>query len=75
MQGELFPQKIIVPFPYRATELCLLETIVIGPGDRQASCSTNKGDFRRLHRSRYVILNTPSIVRVKNEWNYDFTAL
>jgi hypothetical protein len=61
--------------PLSVTHFSLLETIVTRSGDRLASCSANKGGFRRVHRSRDVMLTTPSRVRIKNELNYNFTAL
>jgi hypothetical protein len=70
-RGHCFPKKIIIPFPYQVTDLCLLETVLTGSGDCLASCSTNKLGFCRMHRSKYVMLTNPSIVGVKNEWNYD----
>jgi hypothetical protein len=74
-RDHCFPPKIIVPFPFQVTDLCLLKTVLTGSGDRLGSCSTNKGGFRRLHRSKYVMLTNPPIVGVKNEWNYDMIYL
>jgi hypothetical protein len=68
-------QNIIVPFPYQVTDLCILETVMTGSGDSLTSCSVNKGNFRKLRRSRDLILTNPFIVGVKTEWNYNFTSL